>query len=782
MIARNEEKTIPRLAASLRGFMDRGGVCVLLDTGSTDDTVEIAKELGFIVYGVGDKFIKKIDEEMAKKINKMFVVDEDPIVKEGDRIFNFGAARNFVAEKSPTDWVWALDCDEELTTLDLDKVEEAIADPQLGSLEYDFVYSHDDEGNEAIKFLHSKLYRKSKMKWGGIVHEVLNGTGERLFVDDTVIKLEHFQNQETDRSGYLKGLALGCYITPANDRNSHYLGRELAWKGRPKSAIKELHRHLTLGRWPAEKCESMLIIGDCHLSLGQDYEALEWYNRGYAEDGARREPLARLAQYYADKNDPLRTSVYATAMLQIPWSNLYCNNAVFYNSWPHEKLYWAKGWLGDINEAKLHLIEALKYQPHNGKYLHDTRFYFEYPDQGIEGWMTFEELTFLYEISKSMNSVCEVGSWKGRSTHALLSGCKGQVTAVDHFKGSRSDDKTHMGQPYPEFKKNVLGFNNLTILKEESVKAAKKVGKFDMVFIDAGHTYEDVVKDIRAWKGKANVLFCGHDYCDEWPGVKKAVDEEIGPVQVVGSIWCQWVGVPAPKVPAPEPFVSIIIPTIGRKKKLKRLLDSIRDNAGYQNYEVIVAHDGEDWHGLGFYGDALIFRNEKRLGVPETLKRAVQQTKGELIMFLGNDCVAKADFLKNAVEKMKTFPLRDGLVGLNDGYWKGEMATHWLASKKLLRLLEGEFFHTGYHHVGCDNELTQRCKKMGKYVWAENAEVYHDHPIQNGIGGKGFKGKEDRVYKLGRKHEKEDRALLKKRSEELGFDLKENFLYPVNNG
>ena len=106
------------------------------------------------------------------------------------------------------------------------------------------------------------------------------------------------------------------------------------------------------------------------------------------------------------------------------------------------------------------------------------------------------------------------------------------------------------------------------------------------------------------------------------------------------------------------------------------------------------------------------------------------------------------------------------MVGLNDGFWKkGEVATHWLASKKLLPLLDGEFFHTGYHHVGCDNELTERCRNLGRYIWDEHAKIEHSTPAQGN-------GKEvDEVYKLAWDPQaiEEDRRLLQERAKRFGF-------------
>jgi hypothetical protein len=52
-----------------------------------------------------------------------------------------------------------------------------------------------------------------------------------------------------------------------------------------------------------------------------------------------------------------------------------------------------------------------------------------------------------------------------------------------------------------------------------------------------------------------------------------------------------------------------------------------------------------------------------------------------------------------------------------------------MASKKLLKHLDGEFFHTGYTHCFCDNELTQRCKGIKRYRFSEKSKIVHHHPI-----------------------------------------------------
>lgn len=87
LIARNEALTLPRLVGSLKEFQERGGDIWVLDTGSTDNTIEVARDLGCHVEAVGDKFRIQIDEGLANKINSKFIVEgEAPVVKAGESL------------------------------------------------------------------------------------------------------------------------------------------------------------------------------------------------------------------------------------------------------------------------------------------------------------------------------------------------------------------------------------------------------------------------------------------------------------------------------------------------------------------------------------------------------------------------------------------------------------------------------------------------------------------------------------------------------------------------
>lgn len=222
------------------------------------------------------------------------------------------------------------------------------------------------------------------------------------------------------------------------------------------------------------------------------------------------------------------------------------------NNWYGEDVAFCKKWTdlgGAIMVAPDITFTHIGTQEFKGnfhEYLMDRRVEnMDRVESGINGWMSDPELEVLRQFASVSNSVVEVGSWKGRSTKELLENCKGTVYAVDHFNGSDKDlsgDLAEVGlDTYDQFMSNVGNYHNLCVIKGDSIKMAETFNEntVDMVFIDAGHTYEECKADIESWMPKCRKIICGHDYCEDHSGVKKAVDEKFSNVNVVDSIW--WV-------------------------------------------------------------------------------------------------------------------------------------------------------------------------------------------------------------------------------------------------
>lgn len=156
----------------------------------------------------------------------------------------------------------------------------------------------------------------------------------------------------------------------------------------------------------------------------------------------------------------------------------------------------------------------------------------------IEGWMNSTDLNWLHSTAQEMDNIIEIGCWKGRSTFSLLSGCKGTVYAIDHFKGTKGEDcfdEAVDNDIFSEFMNNVGHFTNLKVFNGESFKAVGyfKKKSIDMIFIDADHN--DLVQDIRSWRPVAKKLICGHDCYLE--SVRKALRRCFRGYKISGNIW-----------------------------------------------------------------------------------------------------------------------------------------------------------------------------------------------------------------------------------------------------
>lgn len=178
----------------------------------------------------------------------------------------------------------------------------------------------------------------------------------------------------------------------------------------------------------------------------------------------------------------------------------------------------------------------------------------------IQGWFDFQD-PYSYAVERApidRESVfVEVGSWLGKSsafmgTEILNSRKSIQFHCVDTWEGTPGEDihtsiKEHLPTTLMEtFLHNIEPVQDaITIHKCLSIEAAKEFSDYsiDFLWIDAGHTYEDVMSDLIAWfpKLKLGGMIGGHDYTRDWPGVVKAVNnffkDKYWVYQVFPSSW-----------------------------------------------------------------------------------------------------------------------------------------------------------------------------------------------------------------------------------------------------
>lgn len=130
-------------------------------------------------------------------------------------------------------------------------------------------------------------------------------------------------------------------------------------------------------------------------------------------------------------------------------------------------------------------------------------------------------------------AMVEVGVFHGDGTIIFAKNFL-TVCAVDPWVTGLGDitDRVDMDQIYKEFRNNVSGIENIGVYRLTSKEAATHFqdGERDLVYIDAGHEYEQVADDLNNWlsKVKKGGWITGHDYRSKFPGVIKAVNELVG--------------------------------------------------------------------------------------------------------------------------------------------------------------------------------------------------------------------------------------------------------------
>lgn len=165
----------------------------------------------------------------------------------------------------------------------------------------------------------------------------------------------------------------------------------------------------------------------------------------------------------------------------------------------------------------------------------------------IEGFMHPRELEWLAKEAGTHKRIAEVGSYYGRSTRAICDHALGEVHAYDDFFGPRDlamDYRKRM-KIFSKFQENLKEHIDSGILHihDEDHALLQPEGFYDMIFIDGGHKYPDIKRDLEKWMPAVadKGMICGHDYDLGYPGILRALSEafEKGQVQVVPetTIW-----------------------------------------------------------------------------------------------------------------------------------------------------------------------------------------------------------------------------------------------------
>ena len=333
-ISKNEEKFVDR-------FMDSVGVAdkvFVLDTGSTDRTVEKLKKRGAIVE---TRIISPWRFDVARNMS-LDMVDPD------------------------TDICVCIDLDEVLGGNWREKLEELWND-KVTRLRYNYIWSFDKYHHPEVNFYIEKIHSRNNYKWTHPVHEVLSYTGENeVFITTDEITVEHYPDKEKSRSSYLPLLEMSVKEEPDDDRNMHYLGREYMYYGKYNEAIDTLIKHLNMPKaiWKDERCASMRFIARCYKYLKRYEEAKMWTDKAINEAPYLRDPYMERALIEYELNNWDGVEKYVNKALKIEKSTKsYINEIFSHNHTPYDLLSLAYYYKGNYKEALKNINKALEMSP-----------------------------------------------------------------------------------------------------------------------------------------------------------------------------------------------------------------------------------------------------------------------------------------------------------------------------------------------------------------------------------------------------------------------------------
>lgn len=296
MIAKNEEQFLKQCLESVQGLVDE---VILVDTGSTDKTKEIADEFGAKIFDF-------------------------------EWIDDFSAARNESLKHVKGDWILVLDADETISRKDHKNIKKIIEENKfpVASL----VQRHYSDDDNRVKFIFSKgdpyleskrfkgwtstpVFRLFKNKMGlefdGVVHETIGPAMQKLGLKflRTDIPIHHFQ--------YLKPQ------TEHKEKLKKYLGMLLEKEKRDPANIKNLHD-----------------LAITYLQKERNYKkAFEYFKKIHDRDKELLEPYLGMGMILGKAKQYKKAAVLFSAGLQkqttktieISTTSIHIKNTLWYN-------------------------------------------------------------------------------------------------------------------------------------------------------------------------------------------------------------------------------------------------------------------------------------------------------------------------------------------------------------------------------------------------------------------------------------------------------------------
>ena len=347
-ICKNESKFVDR-------FMDAveevDGVYIL-DTGSSDNTVELFEKRGAVVH--------------KKQYEK----------------FEFDVARNDSLSYVPkdTDVCLCLDIDEVIEKGFTKIIREKWKD-DTRQIRYDHIITFDENGKPTSVLRNVKIHSRKDFIWKYPIHEVLEYTGKEKcnIVDDYTIKVWHKPDKDKSREFYLEILENYVKEHPESARNRYLLTRTLLNRQKYFECIKSGHQYLDANYTNDSldhKSKVMVYMSKSFARLKMYEESVLWGEKAIDTFPETRDVYTSLMEIYYNNKDYDNAIKCGEEALKIKKpNNKILNDQKSWNGTIYIFLSSAYFYKEKYAQAIKYMNEALKKHPNDSSLLEKKELY-----------------------------------------------------------------------------------------------------------------------------------------------------------------------------------------------------------------------------------------------------------------------------------------------------------------------------------------------------------------------------------------------------------------------
>lgn len=345
MIVKNEEDVLARCLDSVK---DIANEIIIVDTGSTDKTKEIARNY-------------------TDKIFDFQWIDD------------FSAARNFSFSKATKDYILWLDADDIILKDDRDKFKQLKQNlaPTVDTVMMKYNVGFDEYESVTLSYFRERLTKRlNKCKWIEPVHEYLEIKGNIINSDICIThKKEHPSTQKRNLAIYEKKLSNDGTLSP---RSLYYYAKELYENRRYDNAIEYFNKFLDTEKgWIEDNISACLLLSSCYEAKNDEKNILIYLLKSFEYDTPRAESCCKIGNYYLDSKDYKRAIFWYKLATQIeePTDNWGFMLHDYFDYIPNMQLCLCYDRLRNIKEAIKYNNKAAECKPNDPAVLYNKKYF-----------------------------------------------------------------------------------------------------------------------------------------------------------------------------------------------------------------------------------------------------------------------------------------------------------------------------------------------------------------------------------------------------------------------